>query len=125
MGWYDFLNNNPIGQTFSKVASSAVDHVDKKVQSGFDKVEKKIDSFDRKGQALGGAIDNIGITVKSTITYGVDRNHIDEIVENKKVLDETLPKYIKESSHYKSVSKVVDIAGKITKTVDKVNDFKK
>jgi hypothetical protein len=121
MGWYDFLNNNPIGKTFSKVASSAVDSVDKVVQSSFDKAEQKIDSFDRKGQALGTALDNIGHTVKSVASNGLDRNHLDELHENKKVLDETLPTFIKESPPYKTASKVVETTNKVTNIIDKIN----
>jgi hypothetical protein len=125
MGWYDFLNSNPIGKTFSKVASSAVNSVDRTVQKGFDKAEKSIDSFDKKGQALGGAIDNIGNTLKSVKNNGLDRNHLDEIHENKKVLDENLPTFIKESKSYKTVSKVVETSKNITNAVDKVNELKK
>lgn len=121
MGWYDFLNNNSVGKAFSKVASSTVDSVDRVAQKGFDNAEKKIDSFDKKGQALGGAIDNLGQTLKNVKNNGLDRNDLDEISENKEVLDETLPKFIKESKAYKTASKVVETSNKITNAADRVN----
>ncbi|WP_102344740.1 hypothetical protein [Bacillus sp. Marseille-P3661] len=125
MGWQDFINSNPVGKVFSKVATSTLDSVDKVVQNEFDKVERKIDSFDKKGQALGGAIDNIGNTAKRIKNYGMDRNHLDEIYENKKIIDENLPTFMKKSKTYKKVSKVVETSKKITDTVDKVNELKK
>jgi len=124
MGWNDFLNRNPIGKAFSNVASSTIDSVDNVVQKGFTQVEHKIDSFDKKGQALGGAIDNVFVNFKSIKSHGLDRNHLDEIYESKKVLDETLPNFIKTSKPYKNVSNVVETSKKITNAVDIIHEIK-
>lgn len=125
LGWYDFLNNNPVGKTFSKVATSAIDGVDKTVQKGFSKADKVVDSFDKKGQSLGSAIDNMGNTYKSVKNSGLNRNDLDDIHENKKILDENLPTFIKNSKPYQTTSKVVETSNNITKVADKINGLQK
>jgi hypothetical protein len=77
LGWYDFLNSNPIGKTISKVGGSAIDYADKKVQNGFDKVEKKFDRMSESAQKVGTGLDNLHHNVKNVIqNRSIDRNQI-------------------------------------------------
>lgn len=120
-----FLSNTFLGDMISK----AVDRVDNQVQKGFDRAERKIDEFDRKGQIVGGAIDNIGHTVKSVVKNGPDRNDFDFIHEEKTKIKENLPKTMPIPSAIKkplnAVDKTIDGIHTVHKAVDKYYEMKK
>ncbi|MFE8701772.1 hypothetical protein ACFYKX_14325 [Cytobacillus sp. FJAT-54145] len=119
-----FLSNTFLGDLISK----SVDRVDRQVQKGFDHAEKKIDEFDKRGQKVGKAIDNIGHTVKSMVQNGPDRNDFDLIHQEKKTIKENLPKGIPVpdpiKKPLKALDKTVDGIHVVHKAVDKYYESK-
>jgi hypothetical protein len=88
MGWYDFINSNPIGKAFSKVASSAVNSVDSAVQKGFDKVDQKIDRMSKSAEKLGEGIDGLGESTGRMVRHGINRNDVSESISHLKDIQE-------------------------------------
>jgi hypothetical protein len=119
-----FLSNTFLGNLISK----AVDSVDRQVQKGFDRAEKKLDEWDKRGQKIGGAIDSIAHTVKSMVQNGPDRNHFDLIHEEKNTIKENLPKNMPIpdpiKKPLKAIDKTIDGIHLVHKAVDKYHEMK-
>lgn len=106
------------------LATSMINSIDNKVNRSFDKLERKIDNFDRRSQAVGRAIDNTAVTVRDIGAHGLDRNHIDEINKDRKTIKENTPKELLNfiPKQVKVVDKALDTVEVGLKNYDDINN---